>query len=219
MLEFVLEHQPATLLVAIGTLALTAWLYVIVPTAQETLAKSGRRGRPPADRVRAVSQGGRELSRALHPLSYDDNPERLAFTAAEACFRESREARPRADRWVEIPFEGKSLPGIFSKANRKGPAPTVFFCNGMDVADGAFPRPAEQSVHRAPGMNVWPSTARDRILALHRKIWITADNWQRAGETALEYLANGRSRRRQDRRGRLVDGELWMMASRRRIAT
>ena len=54
MLEFVLEHQPATLLVAIATLALTAWLYVIVPKGFFPLQDTGL--------IQGMSQGPQTAS-------------------------------------------------------------------------------------------------------------------------------------------------------------
>ena len=33
---------------------------------------------------------------------------------------------------VEIPYQGKTLAGIFHKANVEGPAPCVVYCNGLD---------------------------------------------------------------------------------------
>ncbi len=150
---------------------------------------------------------------ALHPLSFDDNPEAAyLYGKLEACFRKVVKYNPAPMEWVEIPFEGKSLPGSFYKANRKGPAPTVFFCNGMDVPMELFPDPLNNPF-TARGMNVFAIDGPGQGLALHRKIWITADNWQRAGKAALDYLAK-RPEVDADRIGAVgwSMGSYWMMS-------
>jgi pimeloyl-ACP methyl ester carboxylesterase len=126
---------------------------------------------------------------ALHPLSYGGNRESAyLYGKMEECFRKVVKYNPAPMEWVEIPFEGKSLPGVFYDAAQKEPGPTVFFCNGMDVPMELFPDPLHNPF-TARGMNVLAIDGPGQGLALHRKIWITADNWQRAGKAALEYLA------------------------------
>jgi pimeloyl-ACP methyl ester carboxylesterase len=126
---------------------------------------------------------------ALHPLSYDGNREsEYLYGKLEECFRKVMQYNPTPMEWVEIPFEGKSLPGVFYRARQSGPGPTVIFCNGMDVPMQLFPDPLNNPFV-ARGMNVLALDGPGQGLALKRKIWITADNWQRFGKAALDYLA------------------------------
>lgn len=145
---------------------------------------------------------------ATHPLAFDGNQEAdYLYGKMEACFKKVVKYNPTPMEWVEIPFEGKSLPGVFYRANTKGPAPTVFFCNGMDVPMELFPDPLNNPFV-ARGMNVLAIDGPGQGLALQRKIWVTADNWQRAGKTALDYLAA-----RPDVDASKIGGVGWSMGS------
>ncbi|MCC7486991.1 MAG: prolyl oligopeptidase family serine peptidase [Burkholderiales bacterium] len=126
---------------------------------------------------------------ALHPLPYDGNREsEYLYGRLAACFRKVVELNPAPMEWVEIPFEGGSLPGIFYRARGDAPAPTVMFSNGMDVPMELFPDPLDNPFV-ARGMNVLALDGPGQGLALQRGIWITADNWQRAGAAAIDFLA------------------------------
>lgn len=125
---------------------------------------------------------------AQHALPYDDNREKIYLSdKLDACFDKVIEYSPTPVERVEIPWEGTSLPAIFYGAVTKEPAPTIFFCNGMDAVKEIFPDPINNPF-TSRGMNVLvmdgPGQGRSNI----RKIRITPDNWQRAGMAALDYL-------------------------------
>jgi multidrug efflux pump len=69
MVRFVLRHQPATLLVAVGTLALTVWLYIVVPKGffpvQDTGVILGISQAPETISFEAMGQKQQELARVI----------------------------------------------------------------------------------------------------------------------------------------------------------
>ena len=69
MLQWVLKHQPLTLLVAIGTLALTVFLYMVVPKGffpvQDTGVIQGISEAPQSISFSAMSQRQQELARII----------------------------------------------------------------------------------------------------------------------------------------------------------
>jgi len=155
---------------------------------KETLAKAAEEHGHYLTACELYQKAVADYHGALHPLAYEGNPESAyLYEKMVECFQKVVRYNPTPMEWVEIPWEGKSLPGIFYKADQKTPGPTVFFCNGMDVPMEIFPDPLNNPFV-ARGMNVLAIDGPGQGIALHRKIWITADNWQRAGKAALDYL-------------------------------
>jgi len=125
---------------------------------------------------------------AQHALPYDDHPEKIyLYGKLTECFDKVVKHSPTPMERVEIPFEGKSCPAIWYGTGQKGPAPTIFFCNGMDVVKELFPDPLGNPFV-ARGMNVLVMDGPGQGGSNLRKIRITPDSWQRAGKLALDYL-------------------------------
>ena len=88
---------------------------------------------------------------------------------------------------VEIPFEGKSIPGILSLAPSQKKAPTILFAPGMDLhKENGFNYISNPYVMR--GMNVLAIDGPGQGESLVRKIWVDEDNYGRAGKAAIDYL-------------------------------
>lgn len=125
---------------------------------------------------------------AQHALPYDDHPEKIyLYGKLEECFDKVVKYSPTPMERVEIPFEGKNCPAIWYGTGKPGPAPTIFFCNGMDVVKELFPDPLGNPFV-ARGMNVLVMDGPGQGGSNLRKIRITPDSWQRAGKIALDYL-------------------------------
>ena len=125
---------------------------------------------------------------AQHALPYDDNPEKIyLYGKLTECFDKVIRYSPTPCERVEIAWEGKSLPAVWYGSGKKEPGPTVFFCNGMDVVKELFPDPLNNPFV-ARGMNVLVMDGPGQGGSNLRKIRVTPDNWQRAGQTALDYL-------------------------------
>ena len=88
---------------------------------------------------------------------------------------------------VEIPFEGKSLPGILSLTPSRKKAPTILVVPGMDLhKENAINYLRNSYVLR--GMNCLVIDGPGQGESLARKIWVDAENYSKAGKAAIDYL-------------------------------
>ncbi len=88
---------------------------------------------------------------------------------------------------VEIPFEGKSIPGILSLTPNRKRAPTIIFVPGMDLhKENGFNYMNNPYVLR--GMNCLAVDGPGQGESLIRKIWVDEENYGRAGKAAIDYL-------------------------------
>jgi len=88
---------------------------------------------------------------------------------------------------VEIPFEGKSIPGIFSLTPTKEKAPTILFIPGMDTnKENGLNHINNPFVIR--GMNCLAIDGPGQGESLVRKIWVDDETYVRAGKAVIDYL-------------------------------
>ncbi len=66
-------------------------------------------------------------------LSHRDPRKVQTYREGLAVFKKGVKFRREPVEWVEVPFQGKSLPALFSKAPVKGPAPCVVHFDGFDI--------------------------------------------------------------------------------------
>jgi len=88
---------------------------------------------------------------------------------------------------VEIPFEGKSIPGILSLTPSRKRAPTVLYVPGMDQhKENGINYLNNPFIRR--GMNCLGIDGPGQGESLIRKIWVNEENYARAGKAAIDYL-------------------------------
>lgn len=88
---------------------------------------------------------------------------------------------------VEIPFEGRTIPGILSLNPSRKKAPTVICIPGMDMhKENAVNHMHNPFVRR--GMNSLAIDGPGQGESLLRKIWVDEENYGRAGRAAIDYL-------------------------------
>ncbi len=88
---------------------------------------------------------------------------------------------------VEIPFEGKSLPGILTLTASRKKAPTILLIPGMDLhKENLMNHLNNPYVLR--GMNTLALDGPGQGESLLRKIWVNEENYGRAGQAAIDYL-------------------------------
>jgi dienelactone hydrolase len=90
---------------------------------------------------------------------------------------------------VEIPFEGRSIPGILSLAPGKTKAPTVIYVPGMDLHKENGVNHMNNPFTRR-GMNCLAIDGPGQGESLMRKIWVDDENYGRAGKAAIDYLVS-----------------------------
>lgn len=66
-------------------------------------------------------------------LSHRDPRKVQTYRQALGVFKKGIQVRKEPVEWVEVPFQGKSLPALFSKAPVKGPAPCIVHFDGFDI--------------------------------------------------------------------------------------
>jgi len=88
---------------------------------------------------------------------------------------------------VEIPFAGKTIPGILSLTPSRKRAPTVLYVPGMDLHKENGINYLQNAYVRR-GMNVLAIDGPGQGESLLRKIWVDAENYGRAGKAAIDVL-------------------------------
>jgi dienelactone hydrolase len=127
---------------------------------------------------------------AQGPIHADDDPVNLSLSARKnACYGKFVGLAAHRVETVEIPFEGKSLPGyLHFPPNASGRVPCVVFLGGLDnfkemlvasQGDKLLTRGMAVLAFDGPGQN----EAR-----ISRKICCTADNFIAAGKSAMDFL-------------------------------
>jgi dipeptidyl aminopeptidase/acylaminoacyl peptidase len=88
---------------------------------------------------------------------------------------------------VEIPFEGKSFPGVLTLTPERKKAPTILVVPGMDLhKENVINQQNNPYVSR--GMNTLSIDGPGQGESLLRKIWVDEENYGRAGKAAIDYL-------------------------------
>lgn len=88
---------------------------------------------------------------------------------------------------VEIPFEGKSFPGILTLTPSRQKAPTVLLVPGMDLHKENLTNQMNNA-YVLRGMNTLAIDGPGQGESLVRKIWVDEENYGRAGKAAIDYL-------------------------------
>jgi len=88
---------------------------------------------------------------------------------------------------VEIPFDGKLIPGILTLTPSRKKAPTILLIPGMDLhKENLMNHLNNPYVIR--GMNTLAIDGPGQGESLIRKIWVDEDNYGRAGKAAVDFL-------------------------------
>ena len=86
-----------------------------------------------------LSAGRKYLRAALYYLNAERmlkhrDPRKVqTFRQGLVAFQKGVRFRKEPVEWVEVPFQGKSLPALFSRAPVKGPAPCMVHFDGFDI--------------------------------------------------------------------------------------
>jgi pimeloyl-ACP methyl ester carboxylesterase len=122
-----------------------------------------------------------------HALAYDDHPEKIYLHGKLIeCFDKMIElSRHRIERF-EVPFEGKSLPGLFYSCG-KDKAPTVLHIPGLDSPKELYPD-AIDNPYRERGFNIAIVDGPGQGESAFRKIRNSPDNFAPAMKAVLDHL-------------------------------
>jgi dienelactone hydrolase len=126
---------------------------------------------------------------AQGPIHADDDAVNLALSARKnACYGAFIR---HADRPVEIPFEGTSLPGyLHLPSTGAGRAPCVVFLGGLDnFKELLVGNRGDKLLDRGMAVLAFDGPGQNEAL-IARKIRCTADNFIAAGRAAMNYLVS-----------------------------
>lgn len=128
-------------------------------------------------------------TRAQWAIFEDDNPRKEdLLNRCLRCYDKVIALNDYPIERVEIPFDGKSFPGLLHLPAGDGPFPTVIFVPGMDMTKEEYPWP-ERNIFNERGMAVLSIDGPGQGECNLRKIRVTADNHGEAGESAVDFLS------------------------------
>lgn len=126
---------------------------------------------------------------AQWPIHEDDDEENMACNAKKIeCYDMFIKYAPHPIERIEIPFEGKSLPGLLHlPRDRQKKTPCVLYIDGMDGNKEMLnPIYGDKLIER--GMAVFCVEGPGQGECTMRKIKCTKDNFPRAGKAAMDFL-------------------------------
>jgi pimeloyl-ACP methyl ester carboxylesterase len=126
---------------------------------------------------------------AQHAIFEDDNQEKIYLHGKMLeCFEGIMRHADHPIERVEIPFEGSHIQGVFHMLPGRKKAPVALFCPGMDMTKEAILNPYHHPfVER--GLACLHIDGPGQGTSNIRKIRVTADNYERAGIAAIDFLS------------------------------
>lgn len=125
---------------------------------------------------------------AQHAIFEDDNQEKIYLHGKLLeCFEGIMRNADNPIERVEIPFEGGYIQGVFHMLPGRKKAPAALFCPGMDMTKEAILNPYHHPFVLR-GLNCLHIDGPGQGTSNIRKIRVTADNYERAGKAAIDWL-------------------------------
>jgi dienelactone hydrolase len=127
---------------------------------------------------------------AQGPIHEDDNEFNLLYSSKKnECYDKFIKYAPRHIERVEIPFKGKSLPGLLHlPAKNSKKVPCIVHLGGMDMFKEMFnPVYGDKFLERGMAVLTFDGPGQNEA-RITRKICVTADNFIPAGRAAMDFL-------------------------------
>jgi pimeloyl-ACP methyl ester carboxylesterase len=126
---------------------------------------------------------------AQHAIFEDDHAQKIQFwNKVDECYDKVIAYSDYPIERVEIPFEGRSLAALVHLLPDRRPAPFVLYIPGMDGTKENALDPLH-NVFLDRGFHVLALDGPGQGSSNLRKIRVTADNYERAGQAAIDYIA------------------------------
>jgi pimeloyl-ACP methyl ester carboxylesterase len=123
---------------------------------------------------------------AQHAVMSNGPVKSYIYSRLNACYDEIIALADGAIERVEIPFEGRTFPGLLHLVDDRA-RPTVLYVPGMDATKEQDPDP-NNNVFAARGFNVLVIDGPGQGESNLREIWVTDDNYERAASAAIDVL-------------------------------
>jgi pimeloyl-ACP methyl ester carboxylesterase len=125
---------------------------------------------------------------AQHAIFQDDHPLKIHFwNKVDACYDKVIEYSDYPIERVEIPWEGRSLAALVHLLPDRRKAPFILYIPGMDGTKENALNPLD-NVFLQHGFHVLCLDGPGQGSSNLRKIRVTADNYERAGRAAVDYI-------------------------------
>jgi pimeloyl-ACP methyl ester carboxylesterase len=154
----------------------------------ETLAKAAEERGNLLTAASIYAQALRPYLLAQHAIYEDDNSEKIYLHGKLlAIFANVVRCGNLDVETVEIPFAGTTIQAYFHRSKIAGPRPTVLYIPGMDQTKERFPNPLSNPF-AARGMHVLAIDGPGQGTSNIRKLRLTLDNYEQAGQAAISWL-------------------------------
>jgi len=124
---------------------------------------------------------------AQHVIFQNNDEKRYLYAGVRRCYDQVIALAPYRIEHVDIPWNGTLVSGNLHLCPNKTSAPLVFYIPGCDTLKEAWPHPFFNAAHQR-GMHVFSFDGPGQAESNLRGIRLTADNYEEAASTALDYL-------------------------------
>ena len=124
---------------------------------------------------------------AQHVIFQNNDEKRYLYAGARRCYDQVIALAPYRIEHIDIPWNGTLVSGNLHLCPNKTSAPLVFYIPGCDTLKEAWPHPFFNAAHQR-GMHVFSFDGPGQAESNLRGIRLTADNYEDAASTALDYL-------------------------------
>jgi dipeptidyl aminopeptidase/acylaminoacyl peptidase len=124
---------------------------------------------------------------AQHIIFETNDEKRDLYAGVRRCYDQVMALAPYRIEHVDIPWNGTLVSGNLHLCPNKTTAPLVFYVPGCDTLKEAWPHPHFNPAHQR-GMHVFSFDGPGHAESKLRGMRLTADNFEEAASTALDYL-------------------------------
>ncbi len=124
---------------------------------------------------------------AQHIIFQNNDEKRYLYAGVRRCYGQVIALAPYRIEHIDIPWNGTLVSGNLHLCPNKASAPLVFYIPGCDTLKEAWPHPFFNAAHQR-GMHVFSFDGPGQAESNLRGIRLTADNYEEAASTALDYL-------------------------------
>src|SRR5881296_1476813 len=124
---------------------------------------------------------------AQHVIFENNDEKRYLYAGVRRCYEQVIALAPYRIEHIDIPWNGTQVSGNLHLCPGRVAAPLVFYIPGCDTLKEAWPHPFFNAAHQR-GMHVLSFDGPGQAESNLRGIRLTADNYEEAASTALDYL-------------------------------
>jgi len=157
---------------------------------KEAVARAAEEAGHKETALEAYVQAAESYRKSQHVIYEDDHPQKLKLHAGLIrCYDKAASLAPYPIERIEVPFEGKQIQILLHLLPDRRKAPCVLYIPGMDQTKEFYPYILQNDFHRR-GMHACAMDGPGQGMSNIRKIRVTDDNYERAAQAVVNYLAS-----------------------------